>query len=863
MYKLIRILNMDASIVQRLEKANLYTVNSVINADLEKIGFESNTINYIKNFISNYIDKGISAELIHKWARRDFSFLDTKYSLFDLEMPVRTYNSLIRNKITKISQLVNIVINFKTGYLKGFGNRSSIIVIKIVKKIIEKEGIENTIFDIEHPIDALFVNKIGISNNNINSLKERNIITLQDLRLSFINGDIFNWFNTKTINAILDVFEKYLTENNSLNFIFLKNKLMHFWFGFVTIDKLNELYGKGKVVVSDEYLKRVNKDEHLLVEDGVIRLKYFKEVVFDSNFKARIKDIILKRFSGNTLQEIATVYHLTRERIRQIIRDRCVNINFFYEASFFKEYNKFNWHPEIFKTVYNLDDFSYNVISYYTDKKESSHYDLPLEYIESINNNLLFTKTNFNVLELKTEKIFGKIITIYGKKVNYLSKKDFLEYVIANYLPSYGLHKSEILKLANMVSKENDLTYHFSTFVDVIDNIVIGLRNIRYYNYKNLMNEDINKLFTILSNIEGVYSATYFYDQYPDLMKKIDINDGYELHSLLKHIFENNNEIKNKIEFLRQPIIAQKGSNVNLLVKSEWGKLTGNIKVSDFAKKLIERYGFHKFTILNNINNVLGNYIFDKILYNFEAIVSDEILNKIKIYFVDSYYEAKQITTILEKNGFTKKDFYYFSNTWLNKIGYKTHDMNYIINVKYKSIKDVFIKDLKDYDIYELGVKESYIKNTTLMMITETMRKYYHGFRVDNKIYTIKYFVKQGITKQLLKKYVKTLEDYLPLNFYFTYDYLLKQNYQKDNETFEKIENANIPKEIILHLLKNVKGMKKSTKGNLFCRTSKTVLVEDFLKQLKQTYNVNDEKAIQIAEKEFNISFGKFTILKK
>ncbi|MDD2682325.1 MAG: hypothetical protein PHT90_05205, partial [Bacilli bacterium] len=62
MYKLIRILNMDASIVQRLENANLYTVNSVINADLEKIGFESNTINYIKNFISNYIDKGISAE---------------------------------------------------------------------------------------------------------------------------------------------------------------------------------------------------------------------------------------------------------------------------------------------------------------------------------------------------------------------------------------------------------------------------------------------------------------------------------------------------------------------------------------------------------------------------------------------------------------------------------------------------------------------------------------------------------------------------------------------------------------------------------------------------------------------------------
>ena len=864
MHKLIRILNMESSIVQKLEEVNLYTVSGVLNADLSKLGFESNTINYISHFISNYIDTGIKAELTQKWARRDFTFLDIKYRLSDFEMPARTYNSLLKNKITKVSSLINVVINFKTGYLKGFGNRSSIRVIEIVKTLIEKEGIENTIFDVEHPADGLTIEKTGISKNNISSLNDLNVVTLKDLRMSFINGDMFNWFNTKTINSILDVFEKYLTENNALNFIFLKNKLMHFWFGSIAIKKLNDLYGKEQDIVTEDYLARLQNDEHLVIEDGIIRLKYFKEIVFEGSFKARIKDIMLKRFSGKTLQEIANVYNLTRERIRQIIRDRSENIKIFYEIAFLKEYNKFNWHPEIFKTVYNLDDFSYNVISFYADKKETSNYDLPLEYIDVINSNPMFTKTNFNVLDSKTETIFGKVITIYGKKINSPSKKDFLEYVIENYLPSYGLHKTKILELANKVAKDNGLDFHYTTFIDSTDNVVIGLKNIRYYNYKTITNESINQLFQILDNIDAVFSATYFYDENPELMKKIDINDGYELHSLLKHVFENNNEIKDKIEFLRQPIIGKKGLNVNSLVKKEWEKLTENTFVNTFAKQLIEEYGFHKFTILNNINYVLGDYIFDKTLYHFEAQVSDETLDKIKGLFVDSYYEATQITNILEDNGFTKKDYSYFSNTWLNKIGYKTHDMNYIINGEYKSIKDIFFKEIKDFEVYDFGEKESYIKDTTLMMITESLRKDYLGFRVEDSIYTIKYFEKQGLSKQDLQEYVKSLERHLPYNFYFTYDYLLKQNYQNDKRIFTFIEKANLPKEIILHLLKNVKGMKKSTKGNLFCRTNKAVLVEDFSEQIKKIFNVEeDEKVIEIANNEYNISFGKFPVTKK
>ena len=279
MHKLIRTLNMESSIVQKLKEVNLYTVSGVLNADLSKLGFESNTINYISHFISNYIDEGIKAELTQKWVKRDFTFLDIKYRLSDFEMPARTYNSLLKNKITKVSSLIDAVLNFKTGYLKGFGNRSSIKVIEIVKSIIEKEGIENTIFDLEHQADALKIDKTGISKNNISSLNNLNVVTLKDLRMSFINGDMFNWFNTKTINSILDVFDKYLMENNALNFIFLKNKLMHFWFGSIAIKKLNEIYGKEQDIVTKEYLTRLQNDEYLLIEDGIIRLKDRKSVV--------------------------------------------------------------------------------------------------------------------------------------------------------------------------------------------------------------------------------------------------------------------------------------------------------------------------------------------------------------------------------------------------------------------------------------------------------------------------------------------------------------------------------------------------------------------------------------------------------
>ena len=39
MHKLIRTLNMESSIVQKLEEVNLYTVSGVLNSDLSKLGF--------------------------------------------------------------------------------------------------------------------------------------------------------------------------------------------------------------------------------------------------------------------------------------------------------------------------------------------------------------------------------------------------------------------------------------------------------------------------------------------------------------------------------------------------------------------------------------------------------------------------------------------------------------------------------------------------------------------------------------------------------------------------------------------------------------------------------------------------------
>ena len=176
----------------------------------------------------------------------------------------------------------------------------------------------------------------------------------------------------------------------------------------------------------------------------------------------------------------------------------------------------------------------------------------------------------------------------------------------------------------------------------------------------------------------------------------------------------------------------------------------------------------------------------------------------------DNFYELDELAAILEERGVGKERYQYFSNRWLRGLGYKTHDINYIIKEEFASLKDVFFTRVLSADEYQLTDKDYRMRDTTLILFIETLRSEYRAFLVKDKLINIRCLEKRGVTETDIRDYVKALTGYLREGEYFTYESLLKDKYYLSDPALEKIERMNLERELIINFIRNVPGIKKS-----------------------------------------------------
>jgi len=320
-------------------------------------------------------------------------------------------------------------------------------------------------------------------------------------------------------------------------------------------------------------------------------------------------------------------------------------------------------------------------------------------------------------------------------------------------------------------------------------------------------------------------------------MDEIDIRDGYELHFLLRRLFANDKEFNKRIDFRRQPMISLIGKTFGGVIIEKWRALKSPVSLDDFVGELIENYGYHHGTLINVINACLGNYISQRVLYHKEPEVTAETKAKIKTIMTDNFYELTELAAILARHGIKKEHYQYFSNLWLNDLGYKTNDINYIIKSEFDSLKEVFFSQVLAVDEYEISAKDHMMRETTLILFIETLRQEYLAFPIKNKLITARALAKKGIAIADIKNYVAALTRYLSEEVYFTYHSLLKERYYLAEPVLEKIEKMNLEPDMIINFIRNVPGIKKTTKGNLFRISNKPTTLSGFIEHLLQQHN--------------------------
>lgn len=850
----IRILNLSNNLIMKLEECSILTIFDLVRAELGEFNPEEQ--NEVRKVLGGYKKKKLKLELEGITKTSFGKDLDERYSLADLDLNLRTLNALANNSIQTVSELLELVEDIKIYAVENLGTKSIIQLMDKLNEIVAFEKLDKIIpiYYKHHPSDSLLVEKLGFSLGAINSLHNLGITELGKLRAYYLEGKLLDVFSYKTLKAILEEFKKYYTELPNPDFSYFKTLLIEKYFGKITLRELKtHALREGFALNLTEFLKRLAEATDLIISSEDIRLPYFREKLKEVKLKPESKAILIERFKGATLQMVADKFKKTRERIRQIVRDRMNNISMFYEESFVKEYNKYVWHPQVFKKLFGLDDFSFNIVKYlgyrFTFEEE---YFFPEAYVIELMERGKIPKIDLEEFKDSLPEVFSERISIYGEIVPKLTKRQFLEYVIEHFVPKEGLHKREIVKIAEKVARENNLDYHYDKYIDIVSNTVQGLQNVRYYDYERLTPEIIAALRKIIYEVDSVYSCNFFYQKYPELMKKADIKDGYELHFILRRLFAESGEFVGKVDFNRQPMIAVHGKTYADVVVENWQKLKSPIKLSTFTNSLIKRYGYHPGTLVNIINSTLGDYISLKVLYNYKPVLKPEVLDKITEVMEDEFYELTELAEILNNEGIKTADYQYFSNFWLKDFGYKTHDVNYIIKKEYSSLKEILFKNVLNKDIYTITKKDKKIRETTLILFIETLRQEYLAFQVGKrKLVNIRHLEKSGVKAEDIKTYVQALERIIPKNRYFTYESLLKEKYYLNDPALEKLEKMDLDKELMINFIRNIPGIKKTTKGNLFRISKKQSTVNDFLKQVQSETGFDEDEAKEYILKHY------------
>ncbi len=849
MKKSIRILNLPDDLIYDIEAKGVYYIHQLIK-NVDNLEFKNQEFQLIRRSLNAFKELHFSQEIIGEEENDRYSFLNSSYTLDDLDLSLRSRNALNNHGITKVSKLFQAIDEMEIYDIKNMGTKSVIQVLEKCMEIVEKEKLYDIIpiYSEKELIDSVSVYNMGFSLSALHSLEKLNLLTLGKIRKAFLSGELSLMFNYKTLSVIINEIKKYYNYGPEPNFDFLKIYLRDKEYGYLKFSYLEEDMKNKKIMIDiEDVIKRLKKCRDIVVEEDRVRLPYFTEKLKLVKIKKESEAILLSRFSGNTLQVVAEEFKKTRERIRQIVRDRMLSISMIYEEAFLKEYNKYNWHPEVFKRLFGISDLSYNVIKYLGKNYPFEEaYEFNEDYVLELMAKGVVEKMDLEKFKESMPEVFPPRISIYGKFIDKLTKREFLEYIIEHHIPKSGLHKNKILPIANKVAKDNNLEYSYDKYIDIVTNTVQNLQRVRFYDYSKI-GPDATKLFKeILHSVDSVYSCTYFYLLHQEELNKYNIHDGYELHFVLRRLFLDSEEFMDIIDFQRQPMLAKKGLTFSDVVISHWEKLKENVNIDDFADNLIERYGYHRGTLINIINANLGNYLSQKVLYHYEAVVDRKTIEKIKEILVDDFYELSEIENILNNHNIPKENYQYFSNSWLEELDYKTHDINYIIKKEFSSLKDVFHRKVLSSDIYQVTKKDHMMRETTLILFIENLRQEYLAFPMQgNKLITMKYLEKRGLALKDIKTYVNELGKYLPKETFFTHFSLKKQNYQNAHPIFKKFEDMNLDSELMASFIRNVAGVKKTTKGSLYRISKSSTMISEFIDFIKETENIEDYKELK------------------
>lgn len=740
----------------------------------------------------------------------------------ELDLSARSYNAIKRAGINYIYEAIELYPD-QFSHLRNMGQKSveeiclklegfvadrqSFTSLIVEDKPIENEVISTTVLQLtNHPIFAekanefikiqdFSIDSLGLSVRSTNGLKREGIMNFSDILKDFPDNlySIPN-LGAKSIEEIKTAVLSQLEKLDESAYAFCTGDMDALYSDDYITQKIDKCFenvefnGISFSQIRDTFPEdfnetRIKKCIGRLLADKKLEYVDFRlykvyPSVFDvlemCDLKDNAQEIIKRRLNGETLEEIASHHGVTRERVRQILSKNLKKLRIFAST-------------ELKIDVFDEDYYAYLFSNYEVDK-------------EMWNNYLGVPSSVFNYLINTRDKGKNEVKNaLSDPDVALALKFKIQDYINRNKIIINGVlvekQRTAIEEYAFSILCQDEMT--FDEFTEQYNELLI-LNNISYdekiyytdevrhtrtnhlsgsryclwksgerLRYYDIESHDYNELFDTLqldtfTNIE--ISTLKLMNDYPELMKKYDIRDQYELHNLLKKIVDTNKY--HDIVFSRQPNI-QFGEFDKTKAIEEIIAAFSPISAEELADYTYTEYGYDKGTALAVYFQPL-RHLYHQGYYSIDfKPIPTERVERLKELLTEEFYYFDDIKAIYSKE-FEDADIEEINHRSLKSIGYyvftdyilKTHPTadSYFRELLLK--QDVFTTDEVMHKVGRVGQYYATLNE---------LKKNYDILTFDNNQYiNFRRLEKLGVSKNDIFEYCDTVYKLVEDDEYFT-----------------------------------------------------------------------------------------------
>ena len=552
-------------------------------------------------------------------------------------------------------------------------------------------------------------------------------------------------------------------------------------------------------------LPNANKD--------VVIWKTFEEFA-KSQFQGKNLDIILDRFNGKTLENIAQKYNLSRQRILQICNKLEWNRTIRLEIDKYKDiFTRYKWkNPDIFCEIFEEDKTCYYYLNF-----RYGYGELPLEQLF---NESTLTNVQRNILAAYFSNVLSKDNEI-------IFRKDVFEKIIKK----YALNKISFKEFTAKYNMEIDKYPEFK-FRKVTPHVMqarlrqrddilwCGDYSFRYYDFENIKQ---SKLEQLLPTFDGFFSSMYVFKENKELMNEWDIRDKNELHNILKKCIH-----KENVFFSRMPhfYINKKNKNSFLI---EQAKKYSPISIDELTKILYDSYGLDEGTMKSSLFSVLSPYIVENNVIDMQTeLLSCEEKEHLQKNLTEDIYTIKELNDILFSLG-------YLPNKVLKRhnclqIGYMLY-ADFLISTRFGSVVNYLNYIVETKEI--ISANDNIYKLPTIYQQMLNLQKEMKIFKITADFWiTVKKLESIGISKINIKSFIdEVIFLFKNKDFFSIYNVLNEIDYS----IFERKGLSEVFLENILMSIPQINILKISH-NILFSFTFKSITINSFVRYLIEQF---------------------------